>query len=203
MALPLEATGYGAAAPSKLERAVLSLNFKAIKEWASLLLTAVAIALLLRTFIIEPRYVPTPSMVPTIMVNDRLYVEKLTPRFGKLRRGMIVTFLAPEQTGRKDYLVKRLIGMGGDVISITNGRLYVNGLAVEEPYLKEPMASDFPETTVPAGKLFLMGDNRNNSLDSRSWGSIEESCVKGQALFIYYPFTNAHKLWGESLQYVE
>ena len=179
------------------------LNLKAIKEWVSLFAVAVAIALLLRTFVIEPRYVPTPSMVPTIVVDDRLYVEKLTPRFGTLKRGMIVTFYAPEQTGRNDYLVKRLIGMGGDVVSVTGGQLYVNGLAVDEPYLNEPMLSDFPAYTVQEGELFLMGDNRNHSQDSRSWGSIETSCVKGQALFIYFPFSHAGSLWGQSMQFIE
>jgi len=137
------------------------------------------------------------------MVNDRLYVEKISPRFGALKRGMIVTFLAPEQTGRTDYLVKRLIGLGGDVISITEGRLYVNGQAVDEPYLNEPMRSDFPAYTVPEGQLFLMGDNRNHSQDSRSWGSIDESCVKGQALFIYFPFSNLGSLWGQSMTYLD
>ena len=183
-----------------MKRLVFLLNWKAVKEWAILLTIAVAVAMFLRTFIIEPRYVPTPSMVPTIRVNDRLYVEKLTPRFGDLTRGMIVTFQAPEQTGRNDYLVKRLIGMGGDVISITGGQLYVNGSAVHEPYLNEPMRSDFPEVTVPEGRLFLMGDNRNHSQDSRSWGSIDESCVRGQALFIYFPFSNLGSLWRQTLQ---
>ena len=178
------------------------MNWKTIKEWASLLIIAIVIALFLRTFIVEPRYVPTPSMVPTIQVNDRLYVEKLTPRFGTLRRGMIVTFLAPEQTGRDDYLVKRLIGMGGDVVSVTGGLLYVNGMAVDEPYLNEPMLSDFPAFTVPDGELFVMGDNRNHSQDSRSWGSIAESCVKGQALFIYFPFSRAGSLWGQSMKFI-
>jgi signal peptidase I len=182
---------------------VFPLKLKELKEWALLLCTAVAIALVLRTFVIEPRYVPTPSMVPTIMVDDRLYVEKLTPRFGALKPGMIITFLAPEQTGRDDHLVKRLIGMGGDVIAIKDGQLYVNGKAVEEPYLNEPMRSDFPETTVPEGKLFLMGDNRNYSQDSRSWGFIDEETVKGQALFIYYPFDHAHSLWNQSLMFSE
>ena len=142
-------------------------------------------------------------MVPTIMVNDRLYVEKLTPRFGSLKRGMIVTFLAPEQTGRDDYLVKRLIGLSGDVISIKSGQLYVNGQAVDEPYLNEPMRTDFKEVAVPEGKLFLMGDNRNHSQDSRSWGSIDIACVKGQALFIYFPFSRFGSLWGQSMKFVE
>ena len=164
---------------------------------------AIGLALLLRTFIVEPRYVPTPSMVPTIQVNDRLYVEKLSPRFGTLKRGMIVTFVAPEQTGRKDYLVKRLIGLSGDVISITEGILYVNNQAVDEPYLNEPMVSGFPEYTVPEGKVFLLGDNRNHSQDSRSWGSIDESCVKGQALFIYYPFSHSGSLWNQALTYAD
>ena len=182
---------------------MLPLNFKAIKEWVSLIVVAIVIALFLRTFVIEPRYVPTPSMVPTIMVNDRLYVEKLTPRFSTLKRGMIVTFLAPEQTGRNDYLVKRLIGMGGDVVSITGGQLYVNGRAVDEPYLNEPMRSDFPEITIPEGRLFLLGDNRNHSQDSRSWGSVDVSCVKGQALVIYFPFNRLGSLWGQTMQFAD
>lgn len=177
------------------------MKLKVIKEWASLFLIAIAVAMFLRAFIIEPRYVPTPSMVPTIQVNDKLYVEKLSPRFGKLERGMIVTFIAPEQTGRKDYLVKRLIGMGGDVVSIKGGKLYVNGRVVVEPYLNEPMLSDYPEYTVPEGRVFLLGDNRNHSQDSRSWGSVDISCVKGQALFIYFPFKHAGSIWGQALQY--
>jgi signal peptidase I len=180
---------------------VFRLSLKELKEWVLLLLAAVLIALFLRGFVIEPRYVPTPSMVPTIMVDDRLYVEKLTPRFGTLRRGMIVTFLAPEQTGREDHLVKRLIGMGGDVVAITDGQLFLNGKAVDEPYLNEPMRSDFPEFTVPEGKLFLLGDNRNYSQDSRSWGCIDEECVKGQALFIYYPFSHIGSLWAQAMRF--
>ena len=167
-----------------------------------MIVSAVAIALLLRIYVIEPRYVPTPSMAPTIQVNDRLYIEKLTPRFGRIEPGMIVTFYAPEVTGRNDYLVKRLIGIGGDVVSITNGQLFVNGQAVYEPYLNEPMRSDFPEFVVPEGELFLLGDNRNYSQDSRTWGNIAESDIRGQALFIYFPFSNAGSVWGQRLEFL-
>jgi len=183
---------------------LLIVNYKQeIKEWLIMILSAVAIALVLRIFVIEPRYVPTPSMVPTIQVNDRLYIEKISPRLGNIERGMIVTFYAPNETGRNDYLVKRLIGMGGDVISITNGQLYVNGEAIAEPYLNEPMRSDFPEFRVPDGQLFLMGDNRNYSQDSRSWGCIDASSIRGQTLFIYFPFRNAGSLWGQSMEFPE
>jgi signal peptidase I len=180
---------------------VFPLSLKDLKEWVLLLASAVLIALLLRTFVVEPRHVPTPSMVPTIMVGDRLYVEKLTPRFGTLKRGMIITFQAPEQTGHDDHLVKRLIGLSGDTVAIVDHQLYVNGQAVDEPYLAEPMNSDFAEITVPEGKLFVLGDNRNNSLDSRSWGFVNIEDVKGQALFIYYPFSQMGSLWNQSMKF--
>lgn len=177
------------------------LNYKELKEWLVLLGLAVAVALLLRTFVIEPRHVPTPSMVPTIMVGDRLYVEKLTPRFGTLERGMIITFSAPEQTGHTEHLVKRLIGLGGDTVEIKEGILYVNDKAVSEPYLPEPMASDFPKTAVPENTYFVLGDNRNNSLDSRAWGFVKAEDVKGQALFTYFPFSQWGSLWNQQLTY--
>jgi len=167
---------------------VFPLNLKELKEWIILLASAVIIALLLRSFVIEPRHVPTPSMVPTIQVGDRLYIEKVTTRFGTLKRGMIITFQAEEQTGQPEHLVKRLIGMGGDTVEIRDRQLYVNDQAVDEPYLAEPMNSDFPKTVVPEGKYFVMGDNRNFSLDSRSWGFVEAADVKGQALFYLLSF---------------
>jgi signal peptidase I len=180
---------------------VFSLKAKEIKEWILLIASAVVIAVVLRIFVIEPRYVPTPSMVPTIMVDDKLYVEKLSVRFGELRRGMIVIFKDPETTGSQDYLVKRLIGLGGDSIKISEGQLWVNDQAVDEPYLNEPMKSDFPEVTVPEGQVFLMGDNRNHSQDSRSWGTVDEDCISGQALFIYYPVSHWGSLWGQRMKF--
>jgi len=182
---------------------VFTLSLKELKEWVILLVSAAAIAIILRTFVVEPRHVPTPSMVPTIMVGDRLYVEKLTPRFGTLKRGMIITFQAPEQTGHEDHLVKRLIGLSGDTVEIKDGQLYVNDKAVDEPYLAEPMASDYPKVTVPEGKLFVLGDNRNNSLDSRAWGFVDVEDVKGQALFIYFPFSHMGSLWNQSMHFKE
>jgi len=182
---------------------VFPLSLKELKEWVILLASAVAIALLLRAFVIEPRHVPTPSMVPTIMVGDRLYVEKLTPRFGKLKRGMIVTFKAEEQTGESEYLVKRLIGICGDTVEVRDKQLYVNDHAVDEPYLAEPMNSDFPRTEVPEGKYFVLGDNRNQSLDSRYWGFVNAEDVKGQALFIYYPFSEMGSLWNQSMAFLD
>lgn len=180
---------------------MFSLKAKEIKEWLILIAAAFVLAIVLRLFVIEPRYVPTPSMVPTIMVNDKLYVEKLSVRLGELHRGMIVIFREPEVTGSQDYLVKRLIGLGGDTIQISEGQLYVNGRAVDEPYLNEPMKSDFPEITVPEGEVFLMGDNRNYSQDSRTWGTVEEECISGQALFIYYPFSHWASLWGQRMEF--
>lgn len=177
------------------------LSFKDLKEWVLLLASAAIIALILRTFVVEPRHVPTPSMVPTIMVGDRLYVEKLTPRFGTIKRGMIITFQAPEQTGHKDHLVKRLIALGGDTVEIKDGQLYVNDQAVDEPYLAEPMISDYPKVTVPEGKLFVLGDNRNNSLDSRAWGFVNIEDVKGQALFTYFPLSQMGSLWNQSMKF--
>lgn len=165
-----------------------------LKEWVGVILTAIAIVVLLRVFIIDNRVVPTPSMVPSIECGDRLFVEKVTHRFKGLNRGEVIVFAPPEASGLTDDLIKRLIGLPGDTVEIRDGQLYVNDKVVQEPYLAEPIENDFAKVTVPPGKIFVLGDNRNHSFDSEEWGFADVDSVKGKAFYTYWPL-NRMKYW--------
>lgn len=172
----------------------MSIDRQEIKEWLITILTALVLVVLIRTFLLDSRVVPTPSMVPSIQCWDRLFVEKVTHRFQGLERGDVVVFVPPIQSGLKDDLIKRLIGLPGDTVEMKDGKLYVNNEPQEEPYLAEPIQYEFPIITVPEGKMFVLGDNRNRSYDSHEWGFAELDSVKGKALFTYWPL-NRMKYW--------
>lgn len=172
----------------------MSVNKQEVKEWIITILTAIILVVIIRAFIIDSRIVPTPSMVPTIQCNDRLFVEKITHRFKGLERGEVIVFVPPEQSGLKDDLIKRLIGLPGDTIEIKEGTLYVNNESQEEPYLAEPIQYELAPVLVPEGKIFVLGDNRNRSYDSHEWGFAELDSVKGKALITYWPL-NRIKYW--------
>lgn len=167
---------------------------KEIKEWIMTILLAVVLVLIIRTFVMDSRIVPTTSMVPTIMPRDRLFVEKITYRFWGLKRGEVIVFKPPAQSGLKDDLIKRLIGLPGDTIEVKNGKLYVNDIPQNEPYLAEPIQYSLKKVTVPEGKLFVLGDNRNRSYDSHEWGFVDITNVKGKAFITYWPLYR-FKVW--------
>ena len=161
--------------------------------WASLLLW-VALALVLRWGVIEPRWIPSGSMLPTLELQDRVLVEKLRPKLGQpLPLGTIVVFHPPEALLAAGYdpkaaLIKRVVARSGDVVEVKGGELYRNGAAVSEPWLVEPMHYRFGPVTVPAGNLLVLGDNRNASLDSHLWGPLPKEEVIGTALVRYWPW---------------
>ena len=167
---------------------------KEIKEWVMTILLAVVLVIVIRTFVMDSRIVPTTSMVPTIMPQDRLFVEKITCRFGGLQRGEVIVFKPPAQSGLKDDLIKRLIGLPGDTVEVKNGKLYVNDVLQNEPYLAEPIQYSLKKITVPEGKLFVLGDNRNRSYDSHEWGFVDIANVKGKAFITYWPL-HRFKVW--------
>ncbi|MBZ4655155.1 MAG: signal peptidase [Peptococcaceae bacterium] len=167
---------------------------KEIKEWIMTILLAVVLVLIIRTFVMDSRIVPTTSMVPTIIPQDRLFVEKITHRFSGLHRGEVIVFKPPVQSGLKDDLIKRLIGLPGDTVEVKNGKLYVNDVVQNEPYLAEPMQYSYKKVTVPEGKLFVLGDNRNRSYDSHEWGFVDITSVKGKAFITYWPL-HRFKVW--------
>ncbi len=161
--------------------------------WASLLLW-LALALVLRWAVVEPRWIPSGSMLPTLELQDRVLVEKLRPKLGlPLPLGTIVVFHPPEALLAAGYdpkaaLIKRVVAQSGDVVEVLDGQLYRNGEAVVEPWLTEPMHYRFGPVKVPAGNLLVLGDNRNASLDSHLWGPLASQEVIGTALVRYWPW---------------
>ncbi len=158
-----------------------------IKEWALTILTAIVLVIIIRTFLLDSRIVPSASMVPTIEIGDRLFVEKVTHRFSGIERGDVVVFVPPAASNLEDDLIKRVVGLPGDTLEMKDGTLYVNSEPVEEPYIAEPIQYEFPALEVPEGKMFVLGDNRNRSFDSHEWGFADIESVKGKALITYWP----------------
>lgn len=157
-----------------------------------LITIALCLALLIRTFIAEPRLIPSESMYPTLHTGDRLVVEKVSYRLHPPKTGDIVVFSSPPELQRRGYLqnqafIKRVIGEPGAVISIVQGKVYLNGKALTEDYIAEPPNRPFPEIKVPEGAFFVMGDNRNDSNDSRYWGFVPRQNVIGRAIFRFWP----------------
>lgn len=147
---------------------------------------AVLLAALIRIFILAPFYIPSGSMVPTLLEGDRIIVSKITYRIWAPQRGDIVVFKYPRDPSR-DY-VKRLIGLGGETVALKNNRLYINGQVVPENYLPPGIQfADYGPVRVPEGHYLVLGDNRNVSEDSRYWGPLPEKNVIGKALLVYWP----------------
>lgn len=160
-------------------------NFKAIA-------IALFVAALIRVFIAEPRYIPSDSMLPTLEIGDRIVVEKISYYFQSPQAQQIVVFNPSEILQSFGYdsdqaFIKRVIGEGGKTITVEAGQVYINGEAINEPYILEPPNYELPPLTVPEEKLFLLGDNRNNSNDSHIWGFLPEQNVIGRAVFRFWP----------------
>jgi len=165
----------------------------AIMEIIESVAIAVFLAVLIRTFVFQPFYIPSESMVPSLLVGDRIIVSKLNYHFSEPQRGDVMVFKFPLDPTR-DF-VKRTIGVGGENIAIRNSKLYVNGQVVQEDYLPEGLAfADFGPVEVPRGSYYMMGDNRNNSDDSRVWGAMPEENIVGQAVLIYWPLNRIRLL---------
>jgi len=160
--------------------------------WRSLVLW-LCVALLLRWLVIEPRWIPSGSMLPTLELQDRILVEKVRPKLDRpLPNGTIVVFHAPAVLVEAGYdpkaaLIKRVVGQPGDDIEVRDGQLLRNGDPVLEPWRSEAMDYSFGPITVPEGELLVLGDNRNASLDSHVWGPLPRKEVIGTALFRYWP----------------
>ncbi|MCC5898907.1 MAG: signal peptidase I [Phormidium sp. GEM2.Bin31] len=157
-----------------------------------LIIIALVIALLLRTFVAEPRYIPSDSMLPTLEQGDRLLVEKVSYYFHPPQRGDVIVFSPPEQLQRQGYqrdqaFIKRVIARSGDTVLVVNGRLYLNGEPQVEPYIAELPRYQWGPATVPPDRLMVMGDNRNNSNDSHIWGFLPVENVIGRAAIRFWP----------------
>lgn len=156
-----------------------------VRSWVFCLLGALILALILRFFVFEVVRVDGDSMQPTLQTNEYVFVEKVSRYFNGIHRGDIVITHYPDRT---DTYVKRVVAVGGDVIKIENGYLYVNGEKQIEEYLGQPIYYTMPETAVPEGYYFVLGDNRNYSLDSHLIGAIPDNMIIGHALCVIWPF---------------
>lgn len=153
---------------------------------------ALIFALLIRHFIVMVSVVPTSSMVPTLKVGDRLFVNRFIYRFTEPQRGDIVVFKSVVDD--KDY-VKRLIGLPGETIEMRRGTVYVNGKEILFPGVNIQYDYDAQDpVTIPAGHFYMMGDNRAFSADSRIWGFVPRKNVEGQAWFTFWPFSHMQLL---------
>jgi signal peptidase I len=161
-------------------------------ENIQILVLALGLAFLIRTFVAEPRYIPSESMLPTLETGDRLIVEKLSYYSHPPHRGDIVVFAPPPQLQEQGYqgdqaFIKRVIGLPGDTIEVRDGRVFVNRQLLTEAYIAEPPNYLMSPVVVPPAQLFVMGDNRNNSNDSHIWGFLPQENIVGHACFRFWP----------------
>lgn len=167
---------------------------KAMREWLEAIGIALLLALLIKTFVLDTIQVDGNSMVPTLRHHDRLIMNKFEYRMQKPERGEIVVFQYPHD--RTYYFIKRVIAVEGDTVEIANGEVIVNGQALKEPYILEKTSGDFSKRLVPKDTIFVLGDNRNNSKDSRfkDVGPVSLKLVKGRAVFRIWPFHSFGKI---------
>ena len=159
-------------------------------EWLVIVVAGLSVALLVRTSVLQAFYIPSESMVPTFEIDDRVVVDKLSSRFRPIRRGSIVVFQRPARSvgGGTEDLVKRVIAMAGDTVEGRGGTVYLNGKALDEPYLRVAASTyNLPATTIGKGDLWVMGDNRDNSADSRVFGPIRVTSVVGRVVVRAWP----------------
>jgi signal peptidase I len=184
------------------------------RELPVLIVIAFAVALVIKTFLLQAFYIPSASMEPTLREGDRVLVEKLGYRFGEPNRGDVVVFErdlgfvpAPQDseslwedvsnafkslfgfpTGTSQDFIKRVIAIEGDEVKARNGRVFVNGDPLDEPYLSDGVeTASFGPVDVPSGHIFVMGDNRDNSDDSRNFGPVRAGKVIGDAFVLIWP----------------
>ncbi|MDR1947187.1 MAG: signal peptidase I [Desulfovibrio sp.] len=189
-----------------MSRTLYETPLHTIMDYVKIFIAALGIAMLIRTFIIQPFIIPSESMLNTLQIGDRLFVlkfsygihlpfvEKELFSMGEPEAGDIIVFPFP-QNKKEDY-IKRVVGVAGDTLEMRNKKLYRNGKAVDEPYAvhdagdTDPYRDNFRPLTVPPGKVFVLGDNRDNSRDSRYWGFVDKDTVHGRAVIIYWSSTD-------------
>ena len=161
-----------------------------VGEWIGIILAAFVVSLLIKTYVVQTFYIPSASMEDTLLIDDHLLVNKLAYKWGDVSRGDIVVFKAPPNEPDKGIhdLIKRVIALPGDTFQETNGIVYVNGEKMNEPYaLADTPGKNYAETTIPAGDIWVMGDNRSDSSDSRVFGAIDQNLIVGKAQFRVWP----------------
>jgi len=165
-----------------------------LKDWVVSIVIAIALALFIRHYIVELYIVEGPSMLPTLSHGERLVVNKFIYSFRTPEKGEILVFRYPRNPDR-DF-IKRVIAVPGDTVRIRDGQVFVNNALLNENYILEQTRGSQPDATVPPGHYYVMGDNRNNSEDSRfaDVGFVPHELIKGKAVAIFWPLNNIKAL---------
>jgi signal peptidase I len=161
--------------------------FSELKSWFRDIIFAVATAVFIVIFLIQPVKVEGTSMQPRLVDQERIFVNRFIYRFEGIHRGDIVVFWYPRDTNKS--FIKRVVAIPGDRVEILGGVVFVNGSKIEEPYLRPEFRDhdSFHITVVPPDQYFVLGDHRNSSNDSRNWGFVPRSLIYGKAIFRYWP----------------
>lgn len=159
------------------------------------------LALGIRSFVAEARYIPTGSMLPTLQINDKLIIDKLSYKFQEPQRGDVVVFNPTEELRKqyKDAFIKRIVALPGETVEVSNGRVYINDQPLNEDYIAEPPNYQWGPETVPLNHYLVLGDNRNNSYDSHYWGFLPRENIIGRAIVRFWPPNRLGELHEEPL----
>lgn len=162
---------------------------RTVVEWVAIIGGALLAALVIKSFLFQAFYIPSESMLPTLEKQDRVLVNKLSYRLHDINRGDVVVFeRPPNEAGVIRDLIKRVVGLPGETVEAKDGKMFIDGEALREPYLpRGATTSTFGPEKIPAGHVWVMGDNRANSADSRVFGSISSSSVVGRAFVRVWP----------------
>ncbi len=160
-----------------------------LKSWLRDIVFAFAIAIFIIVFVVQPVKVEGTSMQPQLVDQERIFVNRFIYRFSDIHRGDVVVFWYPKD--RTKSFIKRVVGVPGDSVEIQAGSVYVNGVRIDEPYLKPEFRDyrSFQKVMVPPGQYFVLGDHRNSSNDSRNWGFVTRRLIYGKAVWCYWPFS--------------
>jgi signal peptidase I len=168
---------------------------RSLVEWLAVVVIAVLVSLLIRTYVFQTFFIPSGSMEPTLLIGDRIVVSKLSVEFGTIHIGDILVFKAPPAVKAQcgddvADLVKRVIGLPGDHLTSRGNTIYVNGAVLKQPWTHyEPIGKAIGNVTVPKNSYFMMGDNEPDSCDSRYWGSVPRSSIIGKVFLRIWPLS--------------
>jgi len=167
-----------------------------VVEWVIIVAGALVVALVVKTFLLQAFFIPSLSMSPTLEIHDRVLVNKVSYDMHDVNRGDVVVFKSPTNDTEIKDLIKRVVALEGETVTVRDGDVFVDGRLLDEPYLPDgtvtPNTCGFTTTTVPENAVFVLGDNRSNSSDARCFAehAVSESSIVGRAFVRIWPFSN-------------